>query len=47
MRRPHRRAHGRAWAVLVVLIPALLFGALTLRPAYEDAPRPERIGGAE
>ncbi|MEZ5398435.1 MAG: hypothetical protein R2729_02130 [Bryobacteraceae bacterium] len=32
MTRPLRRAHGRIWLVLVVLLPALLALALAVRP---------------
>ena len=41
MKAVHRRAHRRIWAVLAVLLPLLLLGALMLRPGgpLEEAPR--------
>jgi hypothetical protein len=49
MRQTHRRVHRFAWAVLAVLLPALLLAAfVTGRGPAEEAPRrlaaPERQG---
>ena len=33
MRRGHRTAHRWIWRVLIVLLPAMIVGALTVRPS--------------
>ncbi len=43
MRRPHRKAHGLAWRVLLVALPVIVLAALILRQDPSDAPPNERI----
>lgn len=43
MRQRHRRAHLAAWAVLALLLPAILLAALALRLGGPAEPAPIRL----
>lgn len=47
MRRPHRRAHRLAWAILVVALPAIIVAAFLLRGDASELPAPQRLDAAE
>ncbi len=44
--RPLRAAHGWAWLVLGLLIPAIFIGGLVLRQPSPDGPAPVRLDAA-
>lgn len=43
MKRPHRKAHGLAWRVLLVALPLIVGAALLLRQSLDDLPPNARL----